>query len=285
VRSSLDWCAYYEANAAAAEIPWECSAHLTAAERRAVAASIQEFQLGESSEGRHLHAAARAYAASSGDGAYVRAIEAIIREEQRHARDLGRFLAAEGIPLRKRSWPDAVFRSLRRGAGLETTVGVLLTAELIAQVYYAALRDATRSPVLRALCERILRDEAEHVRFQAERLALLRAGRARVAVRLAQAAQRGLLAGAALVVWWGHRSVLAGGGLSFGRYWGQCWERFAAAATMMTPMPPSGSAPAPAPAAGAPLRPVSNAADGSAASARAPAVAGEWHLTDIDARG
>jgi len=263
-RSSLEWCAYFDANASAAEIPWECGAHLTVAERRAVAPSIQEFQLGESSEGRHLHAAARAYAASSGDDAYVRAIEAFIREEQRHARDLGRFLAAEGVPLRKRSWPDAVFRSLRRGASLETTVGVLLTAELIAQVYYAALRDATGSPVLRALCERILRDEAEHVRFQAERLALLRAGRARVAVHFAQAAQRGLLAGAALVVWWGHRSALARGGLSFGRYWRQCWGRFAAAAATMTPTPPGGLAPVPTSAAGVLRRPASQAADGTA---------------------
>ena len=234
--SSADWCAYFRVNAALPTgVPWESEARLTASERRAVAASIQEFQIGESSEGRHLHAAARAYAARTGDHAYVAAIEAFIREEQRHARELGRFMDREGIPRRSRSWPDVVFRSLRRGAPLETTVAVLLTAELIAQVYYAALHDATRSPVLRALCEGILRDEAAHVRFQCERLAMLRAGRTRGAVRRARAAQRVLFAGAVLVVWWGHRAALVRGGLSLRGYWRACWKRFATASDMMTP--------------------------------------------------
>jgi len=234
-RTSLEWCAYYAANAVAANVPWT-STRLTDDERRAIAASVQEFQLGESSEGRHLHAAARAYAARTGDHAYVSAIEAFIREEQRHARDLGRFLTTEGIPLTRESWPDVVFRWLRRGADLETTVSVLMTAEIIAQVYYAALHDATQSPALRALCDRILTDEAEHVRFQAERLAMLREGRGRVAVALAVAAQRLLFAGATLVVWRGHRRALLRGGFSFRQYWEQCWQRFGDAAAMMEPL-------------------------------------------------
>jgi rubrerythrin len=235
-RTSLEWCAYYAANAVAANVPWTAPVRLTDDERRAIAASVQQFQLGESSEGRHLHAAARVYAARTGDEAYVSAIEAFIREEQRHARDLGRFLTAEGIPLTKESWPDAVFRWLRRGAGLEVTVSVLLTAEIIAQVYYAALRDATRSPILRALCDRILADEAAHVRFQAERLGTLRAGRGRVGVRLAVAAQRTLFAATALIVWNGHRPALERGGFFFRRYWRECWERFGDAAEMMRPV-------------------------------------------------
>lgn len=232
-RTSLEWCAYYAANAVAANVPWSSTVRLSDDERRAIAASVQQFQLGESSEGRHLYAAARTYAARTGDHAYVSAIEAFIREEQRHARDLGRFLTAEGIPLTKESWPDAVFRWLRRGAGLEVTVSVLLTAEIIAQVYYAALHGATRSPILRALCERILADEAAHVRFQAERLRMVRAGRASVGVMLAVFAQRTLFAATALIVWTGHNTALARGGFSFRRYWTECWERFGDAAEMM----------------------------------------------------
>jgi hypothetical protein len=113
-RSSSEWYHWFQANAVAPDdVPWESRTRLSAAEREAVAASIQEFQLGESSEGRHLHAAARAHAAATGDDAYVRAIEAFIREEQRHARLLGRFLAGEGIPLRRKSWADGAFRALR----------------------------------------------------------------------------------------------------------------------------------------------------------------------------
>ncbi len=232
-RTSLEWCAYYAANAVAANVPWTSTVRLTDDERRAIARSVQEFQLGESSEGRHLHSAARAYAARTGDHAYVSAIEAFIREEQRHARDLGRFLMAEGIPLTKESLADVVFRWLRRGADLETTVSVLLTAEIIAQVYYAALHDATRSPILRALCDRILADEAAHVRFQAERLRMVRAGRGSVGVMLAVAVQRTVFAATALIVWNGHHAVLARGGFSFRRYWRECWERFGDAAEMM----------------------------------------------------
>jgi hypothetical protein len=241
-RSSAEWLVWFQANAVAPDdVPWDDARRLTAAERDAVAESIQEFQLGESSEGRHLHAAARAYAATSRDGTYVRAIEAFIREEQRHARLLGRFLAAEGIPLRRKSWADGVFRALRRGASLEVTVSVLLTAELIAQVYYAALHDATGSPVLRVLCQRILRDEAAHVRFQSERLGALREGRSAVAVAVALAAQRALLAAAVLVVWRGHGAALARGGLSLATFSRRCHEHFAAVATLMKPAPVAAS--------------------------------------------
>jgi hypothetical protein len=204
--------------------------------------------LGESSEGRHLKAAARAYAARTGDLAYVRAIHAFIREEQRHARELGQFLAAEGIALRTRSWSDVVFRWLRRGASLEPSIAVLLTAEIIAQVYYDALRDATESPVLRALCDRILLEEAAHVRFQAERLAMLRAGRSQRYVQCALAGQRILFAAAVLVVWQGHRATLVRGGFSFLRFWARCWQCFDAAAEIMTPVSPDGAPDPSAPA-------------------------------------
>ncbi len=192
-RTSLEWCAYYAANAVAANVPWSSTVRLSDDERRAIAASVQQFQLGESSEGRHLYAAARAHAARIGDHGYVSAIEAFIREEQRHARDLGRFLATEGS--------------------------------------------------LRALCERILTDEAAHVRFQAERLRMVRAGRASVGVMVAVFAQRTLFAGTALLVWTGHNTAFARGGFSFRRYWTECWERFGDAAEMMrpsaVPRPPS----------------------------------------------
>jgi len=78
-RQSLEWCAYYAANAVAANVSWTSPVRLTDDERRAITASVQQFQLGESSEGSHLHAAARVYAARTGDDAYVSAIEAAQR--------------------------------------------------------------------------------------------------------------------------------------------------------------------------------------------------------------
>src|SRR4051794_162779 len=91
--------------------------YLPEIERDAIARSVQEFQLGESSEGRHLISAANRYAAESGDFDYVTALRLFIAEENRHARELGRFLDLAGIPRVGTSMTDSVFRFLRRRAG------------------------------------------------------------------------------------------------------------------------------------------------------------------------
>src|SRR5262249_12730707 len=128
--SSARWCAYYRANAKGLlDIPWEEGVRLTDAERATVGKSLQDFQLGESSDGHNLMRAAREYAEQSGDEAYPEAVRLFIGEEQRHAGDLGRYLTKAGIPLLTRSWTDAVFRWLRRLAGLELFITVLVTAE------------------------------------------------------------------------------------------------------------------------------------------------------------
>ncbi len=208
---------------------------LTEAEKQAVGASIKEFQLGENSEGRHLHRRSREYAEETGDGDYLRAMEYFIREEQRHARYLRNFLATEGFGTLKKTWADTVFRKLRNLTGLEVSVSVLVTAEIIAKVYYAALEEATNSPMLRGICARILRDEEAHVRFQAERLAMLRHSRPQTAVMLTHLLHRVLFLGACLVVWRNHGKAIRRGGMSFGSYWRRCWEDFGIALRMMNP--------------------------------------------------
>ncbi len=64
-----------------------------------------------------------------------------IQEEQRHSAVLARFLLREGFPPLQHSYVDAIFRRLRKLAGLELMVTVLSTAECIAVPYYSALRD------------------------------------------------------------------------------------------------------------------------------------------------
>lgn len=233
---SAAWVAYFRRNAASLlEIPWEQGAGLSPAERDAIAASVQGFQLGESAEGRHLYRSACAHAAATGDADYAEAMRLFIAEEGRHARDLGRFLGLAGVPLLRREAGDWLFRRLRKLGGLEVAVAVLLTPEILAMVYYAALRDATGSPVLRRLCDQILADEAAHVRFQAERLAILRARRPGPLLRLTHAVQRTLFAGAAAVVWLGHRCALRAGGRSFVRFWREAAAEYARARILMDP--------------------------------------------------
>src|SRR5262245_37776135 len=173
--TSKRWCAYYRANANALfELPWRRGAEWSEEEKAALAASLQDFQLGESSEGRHLLDRARLYADDTGDPEYAEAMQLFIREEQRHARDLGEFLLLAGVPLWQRARLDSIFRWLRRRAGLPLMITVLLTAETIGKVYYQGIRRATGSRLLRRLCDQLLCDEVQHMRFHAERLAIIR---------------------------------------------------------------------------------------------------------------
>lgn len=140
-----------------------------------------------------------------------------------------------GIPRASHSWPDAVFRWLRKRAGLELSVTVLVTAEIIAQVYYAALREATSSIVLRTLCDQILRDELKHVQFQCERLAILRSRRRSWLTSVQQTAHRFFLAGTILVVWRQHRHALRAGGWGFVRFWRDTWSHMRVAMKLCDP--------------------------------------------------
>jgi hypothetical protein len=217
------------------EIPWALGPELTDREKAAVASSLQEFQVGESSEGRHLLRDAEAYGEQSGDDAYPRTMRLFIAEEQRHARDLGRFLRLNGIPLVKTTFADRVFRKLRNFfPGLELSISVLVTAEIIAKVYYAAVQQATGSRILRRLCEQILRDEEAHVAFQGEQIARLRARRGVAAMRLTMFLQRTLFLGAVLFVWSAHRPVMVRSKMGFRDWWDDCWREFAAALAVRT---------------------------------------------------
>lgn len=234
--TSEQWREYFHTNAGALlSIPWELGVTLTDAEKTAIAASVQEFQLGESSEAKHFQGLAKEYAERTGDEEYVYALRLFIAEEHRHARDLGRVLDLAGLGRVGHTWPDAVFRWLRHRAGLELSIAVLVTAEIIAKVYYAALRQATTSVVLVRLCDQILYDELRHVRFQCERLAIVRARRSRLGVWFVGALQRSFFDGTCGVVWWKHRHALRAGGYGFWKFCRSARAEMAEAVALMDP--------------------------------------------------
>jgi hypothetical protein len=188
---------------------------LTSDQKCAVASSVPEFQLGESSDGLRFIEMAEEYALRSGDVEYVRALKLFIREEQRHGRDLGKVLDAAGIERIKHSWSDAIFRWLRHRCGLGLSIAVLVSAEIIAKIYYLAVQRATDSVVIRKLCDQILEDEVEHVRFQCERLAILRRSWPGILIGLTHAWHWFFMAGTCVVVWRKHRLLLRRGGYGF----------------------------------------------------------------------
>jgi hypothetical protein len=128
---------------------------------------------------------------------------------------LARYLRAVGSPLLERHWVDGIFRRLRKMAGLECMVTVLVTAEVLAVPYYRAVYRTASCPALRAICQRILREEAQHLLFQASTLASLQRGRTSWWIRLTRFAQHILLAGTCVTVWVQHGKLLHRGRVTF----------------------------------------------------------------------
>jgi len=188
---------------------------LTVTERRLIAPSIATFQLGEQSAGSNLLRAAYHFAQKHSAPEVARITELLIREEQQHAALLKGFMAAHAIPTRQHHWTDRLFRRIRKLAELEFALGVLLTAELIGNVYYRALENATECQRLRLLCRMMVADELAHIGFESDLLLSMRAQKAAPVRAGLGLAHRSFLAGTALVVWATHRAVLkkAGYGL------------------------------------------------------------------------
>src|SRR3984885_9933816 len=206
-------------------VPHGLSDVLRPDERELIASSIATFQLGEQSDGRTLLRAAERFAAGQVPH-LLRIIELLIREEQRHASLLRAFMRDHGVPLKKPDWTDRLFRFIRRLAGLQLYVSVLICAELIGNVYYRALESVTDCERLQVLCRTIVSDELAHVGFESQLLFALRAGRAARLRALTRPAHRIFFAGTAAVVWLTHRSVLRRAGHSGRSFLRSCQAQY-----------------------------------------------------------
>ena len=200
---------------------------LSGEERAAIADSIATFQLGEQSSGAHLLRAAYRFAQQHAADAVARIAELLIREEQQHAALLKSFMAGHGIECRRQHWTDTVFRRIRRLAGFELSLTVLLTAELIGNVYYRALEAATGCQRLRLLCRMMVADELAHIGFESDLLMAIRAPRNQFMRWAIDLGHRTLFAGAALVVWFTHRAVLARAGYGLPSFIQACRAQYA----------------------------------------------------------
>lgn len=189
-------------------IPWHLNRRLSAATLTRIAASIAEFQRGESSEAHHYLAKSECFSRRSGDEDFHAASILFVREENGHAALLLRFMQQVGIPPRKAVFSDGVFRRLRAFSDLGWSSRVLIIAELIAQEYYPCLRTATDHPVLQRICDKIIFDEEAHIRFQVARIVRLEAALGSLSIRLRDGLQTVLMGGAACVVYLGHHPVL-----------------------------------------------------------------------------
>lgn len=203
-----DWRNYFEANQNHfTSFDWEINETITDQERDIIRSSIRQFQKGENSEGKNLIK----YAKDFGNPIYLETIKLFIKEEQRHALVLGKFMALNGIEKLKKHWVDDIFRKLRKLGSLENSVLVLITAEIIATVYYKALYRATQSRTLKSLCSQILEDEEMHINFQSFTLRQFYQKRSSAGRRFVRGFHRLLMFGTTVLVWFHHIRVLKAG--------------------------------------------------------------------------
>jgi hypothetical protein len=134
--------------------------------RTPLVTSIATFQLGESGTGSRLRRYAREVAPLENFRGYQRAIDLFVAEEQSHSRLLARTVEHLRGTLLTKQWTNSIFRRLRFLVNLEFAIQVLLTAELIAEVFFGTLYLRCEDPVVRKVSHKLLRDEMKHLNFQ-----------------------------------------------------------------------------------------------------------------------
>ncbi|CAN5330260.1 hypothetical protein BH23VER1_BH23VER1_06170 [soil metagenome] len=183
--------------------------------RRELSRSLAIFQLGESGGGTRLRRfVSRCVGCGEAPPDYAAAVEFFIAEEIHHAEILAAMVGHLGGTLMTKNWTNTVFRWVRSVFNLEFNIQVLLTAELIAEAYYALLRRHVPDPAIKAACAKIVGDEVAHTAFHAaffrDRLARrlpVEAGAWALQLQLILAATR-------LAVWHDHRRCFAALGIS-----------------------------------------------------------------------
>lgn len=220
MKTSAEWISYFNVNLQQKRIDWSQLPTITDAELKPVLKSLQAWQLGETSEGKNLIRASTKYAAKNNDALYVDAVKLFIKEEQKHGSNLGRYLDAIGQPRIKKDWGDTLFRKIRYyNASMEMWTLAVITVESAAQIFYQSLKDATNCTLLKEICTDILIDEAPHITFQLQRLAVIFNAKSMAGMAVSFYCYKFFYKATALVVWMAHRKLFKAGGNDFKKYY------------------------------------------------------------------
>lgn len=213
---SKKWIAHFIVNAQQLRVNWQLTPCLSPTERSTILRSLQAWQLGETSDGAHLIHAAKKYARRNDDPDYVTAVELFIKEEQKHGNNLGRYLDAIGEQRIAKDWGDTLFRKVRYfNTNMEIWTIAVIVVESAAQIFYQSLKDATHCTLLKQICTDILIDEAHHIRFQAERLAIIFNSKNQPGKAVCTGIYRVFFFLTSCLVWFAHRNLFRAGGNTF----------------------------------------------------------------------
>jgi hypothetical protein len=205
--NSTSWLHYFQQNRLNRPEPqWDLPFTENPAASRHLARSLSHFQLGESGEGTFL--LRQAETTHADDPNYCETLALFIREEQEHARLLQKVVERYRGRLVSGHWTHSLFRGLRHAIGVGFEIQVLVIAELIGTAYYRVLGRRTSDAILREVCELVLRDEAKHIAFHAERFAADQAAWLPMERALWVAQFQMLFLGALQVAWLDHHAAL-----------------------------------------------------------------------------
>lgn len=227
MKTSKGWIRHFKANATENRINWLLQPTTTEAEIETILHSLQAWQLGETSDGENLVRAATKYAGRVDDPLYVDCIKLFIKEEQKHGENLGRYLDRINKPRIKQNWGDTLFREVRHlNTSMEMWTLAVITVESAAQVFYQALKDATGCELLQQICTDILIDEAYHINFQTERLAMLFSHKNSIERVIYRFIYKGFFFSTAMIIWFAHKKLFRAGGNTFRNYFRKMYYKY-----------------------------------------------------------
>lgn len=227
IHSSQFWKEHFRINLAKQRVNWQQRPAINPAEKSSILYSLKAWQLGETSDGSHLLAAATRYARKVNDPLYPEAVKLFIKEEQKHGSNLGRYIDMLGEQRAKSDWGDTLFRKIRYlNTSMELWTITVIIVESAAQVFYKALHDATNCPLLKSICNDILIDEAHHIKFQNERMYTIFQQK-KFYNKAFSIGLYGILFFATIhAIWFGHGKALQAGGVSKKEFMKQMYYKF-----------------------------------------------------------
>jgi len=219
MHTSNYWIAHFKENLLQKRINWAQETNITQNEIKIILHSLQAWQLGETSEGKQLIAAAEKYATKISEPGYVDAIKLFIKEEQKHGNNLGLYLDRINHPRIKQNWGDSLFRTVRHlNTSMESWTLAVIAVESTAQIFYQSLKDATGCGLLQQICTDILIDEAYHITFQTERLAAIYYSKSDFSKAWRRVVYKYFFYSTSLLVWLTNRGLFKAGGNTFNSY-------------------------------------------------------------------
>ena len=219
MHTSNYWIGHFKVNACIKRVNWNLAPAISEDEIITILSSLQAWQLAETSEGKNLIDASTKYAEKIGDPDYVDAVRLFIKEEQKHGNNLGIYLDVIGRPRIKKDWGDSLFRWVRHiNTSMEMWTLAVIVVESTAQIFYQSLKDATDCMLLKEICTDILIDEAYHITFQTERLAIIYDSKSIISKMALRVAYKCFFYATSCLVWFAHKRIFKAGGNTFESY-------------------------------------------------------------------